>query len=580
MQYAAALPQAEESDAPGLFPAGGCYLRKFSPAGTPCYYWGRVDKEWDIARRFHRRLVVNFADAPGDLSVDGGNFTYPKDYVVYHEVVHAYTTHLIERYGDACLDFVWSVGNEPDLARAFWRSGDWNELQKFYDYTVDAVLRAFEDRGYDSNLVTVGGLELGAIFGANLENPILGIFLSHCSPQASRDGALPYNAAVADSRLDGCRSQRVEDLTRAADGKGSPCDFVSVHSYNSSQVMAVKLTRAKQLALDTDAEYYADLWINSFEACPDWAPPPDAAAADSYLGNGYFPTWCADVARRLLAQAAEDQRYAFGESLVTFWPWPNQNFGGQNNATRVLAVDDDGDGRTDRHETVAMPILNFLGLLATMGDDYWSLDEQTVGGHVVSGFASKDRDAIRILLYSHHSRDVQSRSAAAFRVSLELRDVPWPKTRVDQYAFDKVNNSYYQLGRELRDRPVSDDLAPEVAQSLIADLTGDDRDAQLAAIRRASSAGRLPQELLIAAMQLYENTTDQEIRDEILRAGRRIHARQVCYRPEDVNRIRELSTLHGTNQSTHSVDGQLRLTIDLAGNGVNFVVIRPATNKP
>jgi hypothetical protein len=302
-----------------------------------------VDKEWDIARRFNRRLVVNFADAPGDLSVDGGNFTYPKDYAVYHRVVHAYTTHLIKRYGDACLDFVWSVCNEPDLARIFWRSGDWNELQKFYDYTVDAVLRAFEDHGYDSDLVMVGGLELDAIFGVKIESPVLGIFLSHCSPRATRDGALPYNAAMADSRLDGRRSKRVERLCGTASGKGSPCDFVSVHSYNASQVTAAKLTRAKQIALETDAAYYADLWINCFESCPDWAPPPDAAAADSYLGNGYFPTWCADVTRRLLAQAAEDPRYAFGERMLTFWHWPNQHFGGQNNATRVLAVDDDGD---------------------------------------------------------------------------------------------------------------------------------------------------------------------------------------------------------------------------------------------
>ena len=158
--------------------------------------------------------MVNFADAPGDLSVDGRDWTYPKDYAEYHEVVRAYTDHLIQRYGDACLDFVWSVCNEPDLAAAFWRSGDWNELQKFYDYTVDAVLRAFEDHGYDSDRVIVGGLEIGAIFGTHIEGPILKIFLSHCSPAAECQGELPLNAAFADARLDGRRSRRVENLCR------------------------------------------------------------------------------------------------------------------------------------------------------------------------------------------------------------------------------------------------------------------------------------------------------------------------------------------------------------------------------
>ena len=65
--YERPLPEKEDPDAPGLFPPGGCYLRKFNPVGTPCYYWGRLDKEWDLAapplwppapaelRRRHRR---------------------------------------------------------------------------------------------------------------------------------------------------------------------------------------------------------------------------------------------------------------------------------------------------------------------------------------------------------------------------------------------------------------------------------------------------------------------------------------------------------------------------------------------
>ena len=88
------------------------------------------------------------------------------------------------------------------------------ELQKFYDYTVDAILRAFEDRGYDSNRVAVGGLELGAIFGVHMR---LQDFLVHCSPRADASKAAPVrkgkpptlllpNAAFRDRRLNGKRS--------------------------------------------------------------------------------------------------------------------------------------------------------------------------------------------------------------------------------------------------------------------------------------------------------------------------------------------------------------------------------------
>ena len=68
--------------------------------------------------------------------------------------------------------------------------------------------------------------------------------------------------------------------------------------------MAAKLIRAKEMALEIDPDYYAKLWVNSHESCPDWMPPPDEAAADSYLGDGYFPGWCADVVHRQLLRAA------------------------------------------------------------------------------------------------------------------------------------------------------------------------------------------------------------------------------------------------------------------------------------
>ncbi|MHB8898039.1 MAG: GH39 family glycosyl hydrolase [Thermoguttaceae bacterium] len=579
IEYARPLPVKEDPDAPGLFPPGGCYLRKHSPPGTPHYYWGRLDKEWDIAvRQFGRRIVVNFADAPGDLAVDGRTWTYPKDYVELHQVVYAYTSHLIERYGDACLDFVWSIFNEPDLAVAFWRSRDWTELQKFYDYSTDAVLRSFEDHGYDSKRVFIGGLEIGAIAGARIEEPILKKFLCHCSPAATCEGELALNAAFGDSRLDGRRSRRVEDLCRAHDGKGSPCDFVSVHSYNAAPVTAAKLHRAKQLALELDAEYFAGLWVNSFESCPDWAPPPDTAAGDSYLGNGYFSTWCADVTRRQLAAAAEDARYGLGETILTFWPWPNSNFRGNNDAVQVLAVDDDGDGRKDRDVAVALPILHFLGLLARMGENYWVLPERAIGGHVVSGFASRDGDRMFLLVYSHDPADVQARSRTEFAVDLDMKGVPWSVVDATEYEFDKDHNSYFRPGRQLRDRgPVAPNVrrpdADETAQ-LLSGLADPDPAAQLAAVQKAAAYGELPVPVLAAAFQLSQTTKDESVRVAIEEAAKRVN-RQPGFGSAEVARIQELSQLHVTRQSRLETDGmgRVRFTVPVAAGGANFVVL-------
>ena len=352
--YAGPLPKQEDRRAPGLFPPGGCYLRKLRPAGTPHYYWGRVDAEWDLGppplrppagRELHRR-----ARRPGDrrpqldLS-EGLRRVSPGDPRVHHALARA-----LRR----CLPGLRL--ERPERARP----GRAVLAQRRLERTAEVLRlhgrrRAAGLRGPRLRLEAGGRRRAGdrrdlrrthrAAHPAGLPVPLLAA--------GDQSGALPKNAAVADPRLDGRRSRRVEELCRTADGQGSPCDFISVHSYNASPVTAAKLIRAKELALEIDAEYYAGLWVNCFESCPNWAPPPDVAADDSYLGNGYFPTWCAEVARRLLARAAEDRRYAYGESLLTFWPWPNSNFGGHNDATRVIAVDDNGDGQPDREETVA-----------------------------------------------------------------------------------------------------------------------------------------------------------------------------------------------------------------------------------
>ena len=576
LKYAGPLPRQEDPNAPGLFPPGGCYLRKFAPAGTPVYYWGRLDKEWDLAIRHHgRRVVVNFADAPGDLSIDGRNWTTAKDYAELHEVVRNISSHIIERYGAATIEFPWSVFNEPDLGILFWRT-DWNELQKFYDYTVDAILRAFEDHGYDSGLVRVGGLELGGIFGTNLR---LLEFLAHCSPRAEAPGAVEQNAAFADPRLDGKRSKRVETLCRGNAGCGSPCDFVSIHSYNRSKLMADKLARAKEMALELDAEYFKRLAIHSHESCPGWDNPPDPAFSDSYLGNGYYETWCADVIRRQLARAAADSRYAFGESILTFWAFPIDNFDSRNDCARRVHVDDDGDGREDRTTTIAMPILHFLGLVAEMGDNFQVLPEQVVGGHVVSGFAARTADVLRVLLYSHHELDTQTRSIANFNVTLKLAGIESEDVEVTQFQFDKEHNSYFQVGRALRDRaavtrPLAVDVTERI-QAAVSRLESPDHAEQQSALRELSGMGREAAIAVGALGQFVQQSSDASLRGQAQALIFRLVAPAV-YTPEEVKQIEELAVLRPTSRSSvRTTEQHLQIKVPLEANGANYIVVKP-----
>lgn len=580
--YEAPLPVRENSDSPGLFPPGGCYLRKFRPHGTPCYYWGRLDKEWDIEhRRCGRRLLPNFCDAPGDLAVDGRNWTTAKDLVEWHEVAGTIAGHVIDRYGADAMDFTWSIFNEPDLGGLFWRS-DWDELQRFYDYTSDAILRAFEDRGHDSNRVKIGGIELAAPFGPHLK---LTELLAHFSPRATAKGALALNAAVADHRLDGKRSRRVEALCRAHGGKGSPCDFVSVHAYNRSETMIAKLFQAKKMALEIDSEYYRELGTCGHESCPEWNLPPDEAAADSYSGNGYFPSWCADVASRQLHRAAADPRYAFGETLISVWP-PPVNFAGLDAISRILLCDDDGDGRSDRAVTVPTPIFHTLNLLSDLGDRYWVLPEQKVGGHMVTGFASRDpQGVVRVLLYSHHCEDMQSRSDAEFDVTLDLDRLGWDgPARVEEYRFDKNHNSYFRLCRELRQRNEGKIAArqpdPARMKSLLQTLDGQDAAAQRTALAEMEGLSLWTQpaacEVVAKLARSAKDASIREAAETIITHVFVPSSSRDCYSREEVEQVRKLAECRPTGSSVvpRQPGGALRLTARVAGNGLNFLVIR------
>lgn len=570
-------------DVPGSFAWSGCYLRKFDPVGTPCYYWERLDRHWDKAvKQAGRRLHANFTDAPGDTSVDGGNWSHPKDYVQYHEVIRTITDHLIGRYGDACLDFVWSIFNEPDLGNLCWRSGDWKELQRFYDYTVDAILRAFEDRGYDSANVFIGGPEMAALALELMLTP----FLAHCSPRAQHEGALAFNAAFADKRLDGMRSKRVENLCRANDGKGSPCDFVSVHNYCSSEDMAKKFKLAKDIALRLDAEYFEKLWIDGFESCPEWYPTPDLAVSDSYLGNGYFSTWCADVARRQLQTAAADSRYAYGETILTIWPWPTPNFAATVGVARAIHVDDDGDGKPDRSVTVPSQVFHFINLLSSMGDHYWPLPDWTVDGHIVSGFASRSSSSshagqdLRILLYSHDGMDVQSRCRSTFLVTLNLEGYARNNAKATEYRFDSAHNSYYAAGCRMRDRAKNLFEDPMAGYDRTLDITrklsSNDPKLQLEAFRAMNDLDWDDTLLVLPLFDLL-NLKDPEVRlaDHFM-TWERCYEPKECYRPEEAEEIQRLAELRPTRETelVSNADGAMRLEVELQGNGVSFLVIQ------
>jgi xylan 1,4-beta-xylosidase len=196
--------------------------------GNPVYSWTIIDHIFDTFHAAGIKPIVEIGFMPEALSTHpqpyrhdfpkvsvGSIYTgwaYPsRDYAKWSELVFQLTRHLRERYGDAEVKtWLWEVWNEPDID--YWK-GTPEEYFKLYDFTADAVLRAFPD-------ARIGG------------------------PDSTGPGN-PHAAEFLRKFLDHCAHR-----TNYATGKtGSPLLFVSFHPKGSPKWLGdhVQMGIARQL---------------------------------------------------------------------------------------------------------------------------------------------------------------------------------------------------------------------------------------------------------------------------------------------------------------------------------------------
>jgi hypothetical protein len=181
------------------------------------------------------------------------------------------------------------------------------------------------------------------------------------------------------------------------------------------------------------------------------------------------------------------------------------------------------------------------------------------------------------LLYAHHPQDTQSRSDADFDITLALDGLNERSVRVREYRFDKDHNSYFRPGRVLRDRPPARRVAASTAGALeaaIRDLDAGDPEAQRTALKTLEDLGPAAQSALPRILALMGQAREKTVREAAESALKCVMAAPAFSRA-DVERIQKLSECHPTSsrEQTPEAGGRLRLTVRVAGNGLNFVVI-------
>ncbi|MCP5525751.1 MAG: beta-xylosidase [Verrucomicrobiales bacterium] len=200
--------------------------------GQPVYDWTILDRIFDTGLQRGVRPYVQIGFMPRDLSAQPDPYQHawhpgakyseiytgwahpPKDYGSWEELVRAWATHCLERYGrDEAERWFWEVWNEPNIG--YWQ-GTPEEFHRLHDHAIHAVRSVIPE-------ARVGGPDVAGGPGGRF----LGDFLEHC----------------------------LRGTNHVTGAIGTPLDFVAFHAKGSPRVVDghVRMGIASQLRNIDDA---------------------------------------------------------------------------------------------------------------------------------------------------------------------------------------------------------------------------------------------------------------------------------------------------------------------------------------
>jgi xylan 1,4-beta-xylosidase len=409
-------------------------------AGNPVYDWAIVDRIFDTFTASGVRPLVelgfmpqalsthpepyrhNFPDGPLNSIYTGWAYP-PADYQKWSQLIFQFVSHLRGRYGEEALKtWLWEVWNEPDIG--YWK-GTPEEFLKLYDFSVDAVLKAFPD-------ARIGGPDTtGAASPRAAE--FLRLFLEHCTRQKNY-----------------------------ANGKtGTRLDFISFHPKGSPKWISdhVQMGLAAQLSsMQKGFEIVASVpeWQRIPIVLGEWDPEGCAACSaqqnpqNSYRNGPLYACYTAEALSRTLELAGQEQ--VLLEGVVT-WAFELE---GQPYIAGFRELATNG---------IDKPVLNAFRMFGLLGQERVAA---TSSGALQSAqiLASGVRDAsdvnalatrrgrneTTILLWNYHDDDLP---APAAQVNLLVGELPNGISRalVEHFRVDAEHSNSYTEWKRMSSPP-------------------------------------------------------------------------------------------------------------------------------
>jgi xylan 1,4-beta-xylosidase len=404
-------------------------------AGNPVYDWAIVDRIFDTFTALGVRPLVELGFMPQALSTHPEPYRHnfpngpvnaiytgwaypPKDYQKWSQLIFQFVSHLRGRYGEEALKtWLWEVWNEPDIG--YWK-GTPEEFLKLYDFSVDAVLKAFPD-------ARIGGPDTtGAASPRAAE--FLRLFLEHCTHQKNY-----------------------------ANGKtGTRLDFISFHPKGSPKWISdhVQMGLAAQLSsIQKGFEIVASVpeWQHIPIVLGEWDPEGCAACSaqqnpqNSYRNGPLYACYTAEALSRTLELAGQEQ--VLLEGVVT-WAF---EFEGQPYFAGFRELATNG---------IDKPVLNAFRMFGLLGQERVAATSSgalqsaqiLVSGvrdaNDVNALATRrGRNETTILLWNYHDDDLP---APASQVNLLVGELPNGISRalVEHFRVDaEHSNSYTEWKR-------------------------------------------------------------------------------------------------------------------------------------
>jgi xylan 1,4-beta-xylosidase len=364
-------------------------------SGHPVYNWTIVDRIFDTFHAAGIKPLVEIGFMPEALSThpqpyrhnfpNGSIYTGwaypPKDYQKWSGLVFQFVHHLRERYGDAEIrTWLWEIWNEPDIG--YWQSTP-EEYFKLYDFSVDAVLRAFPE-------ARIGGPD-----STGPANPkaaeFLRQFLRHCA----------------------------DDKNYATGKIGAPLHFISFHPKGSPtwQGDHVEMGIGRQLAsIEKGFEIVASSPGSAHTPVVLGESDPEGCAAcsaknnpqNSYRNGPLYAAYTAEALFRSSELATRKHIHLLGSVTWAFEFEDQPPFVG----FRELATNG-----------IDKPVLNafrMFGLLEPENLQATSSAALPTGEVVAEGvrkapdinvIATRDAHAITVLIWNYHDNDVAAEPA-------------------------------------------------------------------------------------------------------------------------------------------------------------------------